>query len=300
MPRKQSNSLVWESLRMNNLTYQYYYKKMFEFSISRYKYNGFPDGIDTRYLEISMYVRGGVTLFKEPVIGQFAALPFTDSSTFDMYGNPVQWRAYGVNGYNISLDNTNAVVMYNNLSRMPFMPDIEMFAKRLYKIDRALDTNVNAQRTPVVILCDEDTRLSMKNLMQQYDGNIPFIFGNKGLNIEDVKTLNLNTPFVAESLFILKNQIWNEFLTSVGISNTNFVKKERLISDEVARSMGGVVAARQSGLQSRQIGLDAFNKMFGTNVTVEFNDTIDDYIIDEFGGSVVQNEQIHDADTLDN
>ena len=69
-----------------------------------------------------------------------------------------------------------------------------------------------------------------------------------------------------------KNQIWNEAMTYLGISNVSYQKKERLISDEVTRSMGGTIASRQSRLEMRKEACDQINRMFGTNIDVDFRE----------------------------
>lgn len=66
------------------------------------------------------------------------------------------------------------------------------------------------------------------------------------------------------------------WLTCLGISNVSITKKERLISDEVERHMGGVVASRYSRLNAREQACDKINKMFGLNLSVEFQENISD------------------------
>ena len=152
------------------------------------------------------------------------------------------------------------------------MREVEMFAKRLYNLDRAIDVNANAQKTPVLIQCSEQERLTMKNLYMQYDGNTPFIFGDKNLNAKGLTVLKTDAPYVADKLYQLKTQIWNEALTYLGISNTNVTKKERMISDEVIRNQGGTIASRHSRLESRREAVAKINKMFGLNIEVNYRE----------------------------
>ena len=156
------------------------------------------------------------------------------------------------------------------------MLDVEMFSKRLYNLDRAIDVNANAQKTPVLIQCDESQRLTMKNLYKQYEGNEPFIFGSKGLDANGLKVLQTGAPYVADKLYELKTQIWNEALTYLGISNINVVKKERMITDEVTRNQGGTVASRYSRLESRRQACKQINEMFGLNIWVDYREDFQD------------------------
>ena len=172
------------------------------------------------------------------------------------------------------------------------MLDVEMFSKRLYNLDRAIDVNANAQKTPILIQCDEKQRMTMKNLYMQYDGNEPFIFGTKALDVNGLTVLKTDAPYVADKLYQLKTEIWNEALTYLGISNLNLQKKERLVSDEVTRNMGGIIASRYGRLNARRQACEQINEMFGLDISVDYREDyreIDDedvYTGDSGDGSV--------------
>ena len=150
--------------------------------------------------------------------------------------------------------------------------DAELYAYRLTNIDRTIDINIHAQKTPVLIRCDEKERLSLQNLYMKYDGNQPVIYGDKRLSAEPLEVLQTNAPFIAPDLYELKVKIWNEMLTKLGISNVNYQKKERMITDEVQRGQGGTVANRYSGLMMRQQAADQINDMFNLNISVVYRE----------------------------
>ena len=149
-----------------------------------------------------------------------------------------------------------------------------MFARRLYNLDRIIDVNANAQKTPVLVRASEKQRLTMLNLYKQYDGNEPFIFGDKNLDMNSLTVLKTDAPFIADKIYQLKTQIWNEALTYLGISNITINKKERLITDEVIRAQGGTVASRYSRLETRQEAAEKINEMFGTDIKVEYREDL--------------------------
>ena len=102
----------------------------------------------------------------------------------------------------------------NNWERIPTSQTMELFALRLYEAERASDVNIKAQKTPVLLLVDEKQRLTMENLYSQYDGNKPFIFGDKKqFNSDSIKSIRTDAPFVADKLMEYKKEIWNEALT---------------------------------------------------------------------------------------
>lgn len=270
MARRKTN--FWESAVMNNATYIQYYNRLIELSIAMFDWTGLPNTIDPRFLELTLFKYGQAVFFEDEVMG-YLALTNAVQGGFDVYGYPVASRAYSpYNNYQKNLTLDDSVIIYNNYLRTPSSLDVEVFAKRLYNLDRVIDVNANAQKTPVLIKCAETQRLTMKNLYKEFDGNSPVIFGDNGLNDANFTVLSTEAPYVADRIYELKTQIWNEALTYLGISNINVQKKERLITDEVSRNMGGVIASRYSRLNARQNACEKINKMFGLNVWCEYRD----------------------------
>lgn len=264
-----------ESAYMNNRTYLQYYNRLTELAISMFEWKNLPETIDQRFLEMCLFSDGMCVFFQDEVLG-YLSLQCMIGGNLNVYRIPMERRAYATNGYQRELDGTNSVIIFNNYLRTNSMLDVEMFSKRLYNLDRAIDVNANAQKTPVLIQCDESQRLTMKNLYKQYEGNEPFIFGSKGLDANGLKVLQTGAPYVADKLYELKTQFWNEALTYLGISNINVVKKERMITDEVTRNQGGTVASRYSRLESRRQACKQINEMFGLDIWVNYREDFQD------------------------
>lgn len=274
MGRKRDTQFV-ESAYMNNRTYVQYYNRLTELALSMFEWQNLPKTVDQRFLEMCLFSDGMCVFFEDEVLG-YLGLRCMIGGKLNVYQIPTDRRAYATNGYQKELDGTNSVIIFNNYLHTNSTLDVEMFSKRLYNLDRAIDVNANAQKTPVLIQCDESQRLTMKNLYKQYEGNEPFIFGSKGLDANGLKVLQTGAPYVADKLYELKTQIWNEALTYLGISNINVVKKERMITDEVTRNQGGTVASRYSRLESRRQACKQINEMFGLDIWVDYREDFQD------------------------
>lgn len=236
-----------------------------------FEWKNLPDTVDARFLEYTLFTDGMAVFFNDEVMGHLC-LQTMIGGNLDVYRIPTIRTAYASNGYNRKLSEKDSVIIFNNMIHTNCINDIELFARRLYECDRTMDVNIKAQKTPVMIACDENQRLTMINLYQQYDGNEPFIFGNKDIDIKKIQAITTSAPFVSDKIMALKNQIWNEALTYLGISNVSYQKKERLISDEVSRSMGGTVASRYTRLDMRQQACEKINKMFGLDIWVDYRE----------------------------
>lgn len=265
-----------ESLAANMFTYGQYLSILKQIAISMFEWKNLPTSIDARYLEIALFYDGASIYFNDEVAGN-TCLSMIYNGEFSIYGEPVSRRAFSrYNTYQKELTKEDSVIIWNNMDRAPTYPIIELFARRLYNIDRSIDVNVNAQKTPVLVRCSEKQRLTLKNAYKEMDGNSPVIYADKDFDPDSISVLTTGAPYVSDKLYELKTNIWNEALTYLGIPSANVMKRERMIKDEVLRGLGGTLANRYSRLSERQVAVDKINRMFGTSIEVGIREEIDD------------------------
>ena len=269
----RKNREFWESAEFNNKTFNQYYNRLMNLAISMFEWKNLPDSVDPRFLELCLFGDGMAVFFKDEVMGELA-LQCMISGPLDVYRIPIYRKAYATNGYNKDLTIGDSGIIYNNELHTNSMLDVEMFAKRLYKLERTIDVNVEAQKTPIVVTCPENQRLTFKNLLMQYEGGQPFIWGDKNLDLKQIQVLNTSSPYVADRIQELKTQIWNEALTCLGITNMNINKKERLVSDEASSAMGFTFAQRCTRLNARKEACKKINKMFGLDIDVVYREDV--------------------------
>ena len=258
-----------ESAYKNSKLYLYYFNRLKELAISMFEWKNLPSSVDPRFLELTLFNDGQCLFFKDEVMG-YLTLQCTIGGQFNVYRVPTNRRAYATNGYQNNLDETNSVIIYNNMLRENTIEVVDMFAKRLYGLDSIIDVNANAQKTPVLITCDETQRLTLQNIYMQYTGNQPVIYGNKNLDVNGIKVLKTDAPYIGQMIYELKINVWNEALSYLGISTVNNVKRERLITDEVQRNLGGTYASRYSRMNMRKEACKNINEMFGLNIDVDY------------------------------
>lgn len=276
--RKRTN--FEDSATTNTLTHMQYLRRLMELAMSMFEWKNLPSTVDPRYIELRLFETGSVVFFKDDVLGELC-LDCIQQGNFDVYGNPITRRAYSCyNNYQKVLSNKDSVIIWNNYLRTNSVTDIQLYAKRLWDLDRSVDVNAKAQKTPLLIQCNEKQKLSMKNLYMQYDGNTPVIFADNNIDINGVKVISTQAPYVADKLYQLKNQIWNEALTYLGISNLNINKQERLITDEVSSSQGSTISSRYSRLECRKQAVEKINEMFGLNIEVDYRKDYQDIDLD--------------------
>lgn len=281
---------------MNRNTYFMYLWKLIDIAISSFQWTNLPEGIDERQLEFWLLKNGYCLFFKDDDLKYdsknrapegYAVLQCMLKGDFDNYGYPRERTAYAVNGTNINLNEDNSIIIFNNYSRTPMYPMLDMYARRLTEIERSIDINVMGQKTTKVLPIDDRQVLTYQNAMDKMSHNIPLIKVSKGFDTKALEPIDLTTEFVADKLTTLKNTYWNEALTFLGIENIHTAKKERVITDEVLADMGAVEAARFTRLNPRQKACDEINERFGLDVQCEFRSGI--YIRTDKDGKIATN-----------
>lgn len=274
------NTNFLQSAYVNDATYIDYLDRLILMATSIFEWVNLPPSCDARFMEQVLCYFGKAIFFKDDQLG-YLNLQVVPSGKLNVYNLPVSYRAYST-GYTSTkrLDATNSVLIMNNYKMRPTLWTLQLYAKRLYEVERTIDVNVKAQKTPILINCDENQRLTLKNLYMQYDGNQPFIFADKkAFDPESLTVLKTDAPYIGDKLQIYKHEIWNECLTFLGIDNANTDKKERLITDEVESNQEFINTNLEIMFLTRKQAVKKINEIFGLNVDVKIRDDIK--LIDE-------------------
>lgn len=303
-----------DAILMNNETYIDYLERMKKICLSMFEWQNLPDTMNERYLEMCLYYKGQAALLKDSNYG-YINTQAADSGYINIYGLPTLINCFSYS-YNTqrnlyvpdSDDNEDdsCILVMNTFERVPTCATIELFAQRLADAQRLIDTNISAQRTPVLILTDKNQEFSLRNLYTQYDGNTPVIFANKDqLNPEGIRTINTEAPYIIDKVMNYKREIWNEFLTTIGVSNLS-EKRERLVTAETDSNNELVNMNMQSFLIPRQKACEEFNKLFGLtgdkaisvrvrsdlyNIVKQYDSIADDYNLPELKGDDLIKEE---------
>ena len=256
-----------KELSYNNLSLVNYFLWLKGLAVSMFEWQDLPPTVNARYLEEALFTDGKLLFFNDETKG-FLALKCSAHSDVNVYGEPLK---YFVNEYNYS--NTvaahDSVLIRNNDLEYATQYQVAAFAHRLNNTERTIDVNMNAQKTPVLILCDDKQLLTVKNIYAKYEGNTPVIIADKNVfTPESFRVLKTDAPYIIDKLDVHKMNLWNEALTYLGINNANTDKKERLIVDEVNANKEHVNMNATFMLKAREKACEEINKMFGLSVSV--------------------------------
>lgn len=275
-PRKKAlNSEFNDAILMDSETYYDYLERMKKIALSMFEWVNLPQSMNARYLEMCLYYKGQAALLWDDYY-DFINTQAVDAGYINIYGLPTKLNCFSfsynterelyIPGSNLPAEEECILVM-NNYQRVPTCSTIELYAQRLAEAQRTADVNINAQKTPVLVLTDKNQELSLRNMYAQYEGNAPVIYGDKNLlDVNALKVLKTDAPFIANDIRLYMKEIWNDFLTFLGISNLD-EKRERLISTEADSNNELINMNMQSYLIPRKQACKEFNDKFGLTGT---------------------------------
>lgn len=289
-----------DALIMNNDTYNDYLGRMKKICLSMFEWVNLPPSMDSRFLEMCLFYNGQAAMLYDTNYG-FINTMAADGGYINIYGLPTELQCYSYRYnerrslYTIDIGeekDKECILVMNNYERIPTTATVSLFAYRLAEAQRTADVNIKAQRTPVLITTDEKQYFTLKKTYEQYDGNSPVIFADKNLITPDsLKALKTDSPFICNDIYQYKRELWNEFLTFMGIQNLS-EKRERLITGEVDSNNELLNLNLQALLIPRKEACQKFNDKYGLmgekaidvkvrsdlyNIVKQYESVVDDY-----------------------
>lgn len=289
MSKKKNRACLptkWESAELNNWSFNHYFYSLLDIAVNSFEWINLPSEIDPRFLEYCVNVNGYALFAQDEVIGAYIVANASLGGTLNIYSVPTYRRAFAPNGYNHEYSADASVIIYNNYMRTPTYGSILFYARKLYELERTLDTEIYTARIPAFVTCSEAQRLTMENLFMKYDGNVPLIFGNKDIDTSGIKVLDLKPGDKGEKmerLYNMKRKYWYEALTYLGVDTVNEEKKERLVTAEVERGNSIAAMNRYTRLNARKFACEQINNMFGLDIDVRYRDLTENILVDENG-----------------
>ena len=251
----------------------YYRDYLLKKILSRFEFSGIPSYWDFDYILEVLFLEGklcitdtamGVLPFKCGVTG----IGIFEQPTKCQIANPV----LGSFRRTIDVDCTLIKLQYN-YQGIGWM--LNRYSTLLAMCDSGIA--VNLMNSKAAFIFKAASKAQAETIKKMYD-NITcgqpavFVGENGALNPENVFNLPVKENFVADDIQILKRKIVNEFLTEIGINNTNLDKRERLTDDEVNANNDEVLANIQHWYDNISDGLQKANTMFNLNLGVQIRD----------------------------
>lgn len=273
MGRSRSKRRFFKRVYSSGIQYNHWLMKFASNAVASYRVEGLPKEIDSRWLALKLFELGSIAFFYDSDADEYACMQYSCLGTYDCYGNPTKIRVWNPwTGYQRELNKSEFVIIWDNMLRTNMYNAYIELAYRMWRIDGTIDTNCVAQKTPVIVQCSENERLSFKNLLAGVDADNPYLAVGDNMSLKDIKALQLGAPLVATQLMEVQQTLYNRGNALLGITSVIVQKKERLVKSEVDTANADALANRRSRTMARDFASQQIKERFGLDVTWVFDE----------------------------
>lgn len=266
--------LLEKSNNLDDVNYGRLFFLLSNLALNRFTWHNLPKGMESRHIEKALFEHGQCAFYDNSNYG-LICLPCSNSDNRNVYGDPTHIVVNGI-GFSEELQVNDVVRILNNDTCIPTMFHVNYYTNKIWEIDRAMRKNLKQQRRPYIVATTKENELTMKNIMKDIEQDVDEIYvDNKLANGGDVgaHVLNTNAPYLIDKYQQHKNDLWCEFLTIMGLnnSNANNSKKERLLVDEVNINNGEILMNLEVDFKNRMKACEEINKRFDLDISVSKN-----------------------------
>lgn len=201
-----------------------------------FKWEGLPNGIESRHVENFLYEHGQVGFYDDKNLG-LICLPISNSGRLNIYGDPTKFYIYSKNGeYNKTVEADKLIRCMDNPNLVPTKEYVNYYVQEMLDIETAIRANLRKQVKPYFAIATDKNRYTVKSIIDDYENGEDVVIIDKSLGedgFDGLKLLSANVEYLVDKLRAEEKSRESALLTYLGVSNVNLEKKERLITDEV-------------------------------------------------------------------
>lgn len=267
-----------------NTSSLYYRNKLFRLFLQRYVIEGMPKTWEFDYFNEHLFLDGviGVTDTTAGILALKCGLTgigIFDQPTKTIYANPVLGNFERTIG-----EDCEIIRLQYNYQGIGWI--LDRYATLLAMCDSSIAVNLmNTKVSWVFGATDKTQAETFKAIYDDITQGKPAVFTsnqNVGNLKEQMFVMPAKQNFIADDVQLLKRKILNEFLTDIGINNTNLDKRERLTDDEVNANNDEVLANIYHWYDNINDGITKVNNMFGLSLKCTIRDYGRKEAVDEF------------------
>lgn len=197
----------------------------------------------SEFIEMLLYLKGQCALFKDT--DGWKVRCCVPSGGLDEYGQPESFNLTDYNGTHmvtVKNDDERFIWIKNNAACIPTIFWIVKYCNRVAKIERTMDLNIDAQKTPFIIETSPEIHLSIQNIFKEIRQMDEVVYVDQKTGIKDnVQVLKLDAPYLVDKLYAQKQNEFNDLLNFLGINTVkektaHILYKEATATDELTDS----------------------------------------------------------------
>lgn len=266
-----------------SLSYKYWFYKLLALTIPAFEYEGLPDSLPAREIELQLQLTNHCTTFMHngEIVTAETNIFYPDKyyqPTKYTYANPV------MGGHTGNLDDPGVCLIWNNCLKdtiggvdvdSSLLTFIMHYARQLADLSSTINIyTVNSRLTTFPVAKSDSVRASIQKFFDAIalgkrevinDDNIAL---NKfAVEVADAK----RTPDTLKDFIQCKDNILEQFFRDLGIKFRQN-KRAQMTEEEIESDDQVLLISLDDMLKARQEGLKRFNEVYGLNASVKINE----------------------------
>lgn len=295
----------------------YFIETILNKTVTMFRYNNLPDSLPERELELILQINGyGIITEHED---QLVALWGGFAPPYDIYYRPTKvlvnnpWAKINKE-YEIDKD---CILVRNDPLNRGLMPILNKHGVILAEADITLLLALINFRAIYNITANTDSEAeSAKEFLKQIEEGRQGVLLSDDLNNDGIKTQPYSqgsTAYLTQVIEMMQ-YLKGSFYQEIGLDCNYNMKRERLSESEAGLNADILRPLIDAMLEERQKALDKVNKMFGTDISIEFNSSWSKYNIEpeeeikeeaadesaESDKDITETEEVEDENIEDN
>lgn len=266
------------ALRRKKLNFITHFNENLLFLLSMFEYKNTPETLDTRYLELYLHRRGGVVVGK--IDEDLYCAPYNLNGEIDAYN--LGTNAFGVTpiGRIEGTRGIDIVLGRNNKLMFPSL-ELEFIADILTELDTSIRNNIRFTRMHnIPIAKDNKQKVLIDEVLNDLEnGTLKSVVSENILDGEFDTTNEIRTVSITDVkecdklqyLFHAKDDVIRQFSTKYGQATQGTGKMAQQTEREIDGSTSLSFVHPLDMLNERKIMVDDINRIFGTNISVDFS-----------------------------
>ena len=265
-----------------------YITYMLNRSVTMFKYHNLPDTMPQREIELLLQCNGWGCVCE--IDGNLYCLNGGLGGVPNAYNMPTEIiinNPYLNYNKTLTID-TDCVIIPNDSMYVGLLPMYNRYCTMLVENDITMIlATVNKRVQNLLSANDDNTVESAKNFLKKvFDGELGVIAESKLFDSLKVNASSVNSTVSMTELFEFEQYVKASLYNEIGLSANYNMKRERLTSAEVETNTDNLYPLVDDMINQRRKAVEKINKMFGTNIEIEFNSSWDNR---PFNGASIHN-----------
>lgn len=249
-----------------------YIKYMLTRTQSMFVYDGLPESLPARMLELYIQTNGVCCIAEHE--GKLYAFTGGMGGELDEYYRPLTYVVANPylrlsKSYKIGID---CVLFTNDSLWQGFMPMFSRYSELLTENDISIRTaEINMRMTSMISAPDDKVKKAGEKYLTDIEAGKLGVVGDNAF-LDGIKAQPLSTSGSTSTitqLIELEQYLKGSWFNEIGLQANYNMKREALNSSETTMDIDALVPLIDDMLKCREEAVEQINKMFGTNISVE-------------------------------